>query len=126
MAAFTYLLESLSTLPCVAAQLFPKLLKGNLLSLDLAEIIESDPALTSKVFSVAGLDENILEDGLPVRQILEKLDISLLRDTVLSVQVSGSFGADSGAEMYKVVARKQLFLHCLAVAICAKDIAEKV
>ena len=117
-------LESLSTLPCVAAQLFPKLLKGNLSSLDLAEIIESDPALTSKVFSVAGLDGNILEDGLSVRQILEKLDISLLRDTVLSVQVAGSFGADSGAEMYKVVTRKQLFLHCLAVAICAKDIAE--
>jgi len=117
-------LESLSTIPCVAAQCFPKLLKPGFSALDLAEIIESDPALTAKVFSVANYNSGILTEGTSIRRILDELDISLLRDAILSVKVAGSFGTDSSDEIYKALQRKQLVLHSLAVGCCSRDIAE--
>lgn len=119
-------LESLSTIPCVAAQCFPKLLKPGLLASDLTEIIESDPALTAKVFSLANYNGGILTEDTSIRRILDKLDISLLRDAILSVKVAGSFDADSSEEIYKALPRKQLVLHSLAVGCCSRDIAEIV
>jgi predicted metalloendopeptidase len=45
-------LDSLSTLPSVAAQFFPKLLQPQFSPSAIADIIESDPALTARILSL--------------------------------------------------------------------------
>ena len=47
-------LDSLSTLPCIAAKFFPRVLQGEFSPSSLADIIESDPALTARIH-ISGL-----------------------------------------------------------------------
>lgn len=112
-------LDSLSILPCVAAQLFARLLEAQSSTSALVEIIESDPALAVRIFSL------IHEQGLgrpgdrtSLRHAVGKLSAELVRDAVFSVNVAG--GPDAPAELPK----KNLTLHSLAVACCAEDIAQ--
>ncbi|GAH05690.1 unnamed protein product, partial [marine sediment metagenome] len=111
-------LDSLSTLPSVAARFFSNLLQQ---PSALADIIESDPALTAKIFSVfhqQGL--SFTSEELSVRQALDKLPAHIVRDALLSVKVFQAFDLDND----RALPRKQLAQHSLAVACCAKDIAE--
>ncbi|MFC1634635.1 HDOD domain-containing protein [Planctomycetota bacterium] len=113
-------LESLSTLPGVGAQLFSQLIKGQLTPLALADIIESDPALAAKVLSLIGrrgLDST--EVRFSLRQALDKLTTDEIRDAALSVKVAQPLDPDQQL-------RTGLLLHSLAVACCAKGIAEEI
>ncbi len=109
-------LNSLSILPCVAAQLFPRLLQGQFSAS--ADIIESDPALTATILSLIGM-QGVSKAGerFSLRQGLDRLPAGLVRDALLSVRVLHLPQVDDDN-------RKQLMLHSLAVACCAKDIAE--
>ncbi len=112
-------LDSLSTLPSVAAQFFSKLFKHQFSPSALAEIIESDPALTARILSVMhqqGL--SLYDEKLSIRQALDKLPAQLVRDSVLSVEVFQDLNSS------RAVLKKGLALHALAVACCAKNIAE--
>ena len=118
-------LDSLSTLPCVAARFFSKLLQPQFSPSALADIIESDPALTAKILSLVPQQGVVFIDENPsVRQVLDKLPAQLVRDAILSVKVFGTFEGEHGPDSYRALPRKQLALHALAVACCAKDIAE--
>ncbi len=117
-------LDSLSTLPCVAAQLFSKLSAGHLTTLQgqfspsaLADIIESDPTLTARILSLIG-KQGVSKAGerFSLRQGLDRLPAELVRDALVSVNVL--------QEPLHEYNRKQLMLHSLTVACCAKDIAE--
>jgi len=113
-------LDSLSMLPCVAAQLFTKLMQGE--SLSLADIIESDPVLTAKIFSVLYREGLMVGDEkVSVRRGLGKLSAPLIRDAFFSVKVYQSF--DPSGDGQRGVMRRELVRHCLAVGCCAKDIA---
>ena len=116
-------LDSLSTLPSVATRLFSRFLKPQSSPSALAEIIESDPALTAKILSLMhqqGL--SFTNENFSVRRALDKLPAHLVRDVFFSVKVSQAFEPDPGK--HRALPRKQLALHALAVACCAKDIAE--
>lgn len=114
-------LDSLSTLPCIAAQFLSQLNQFQLSPSTLAELIESDPALTSKIFSLVHQQGLSLPDERPlVRQALDKLPLYLIRDVFLSVKVYRAFEQDEQRALF----RKELILHSLAVACCAKGIAE--
>ena len=118
-------LDSLSTLPCVAAQFFSKFREISFLTPEMDEIIESDAALAARILLLAhqqGL--NLAEENFSIRQVLDKLPAPVVRDAVLSVRVFGGFGPEHGPDGYRDLPRKQLALHNLAVACCAKDIAE--
>lgn len=118
-------LDSLSTLPCVAAQFFSKFREISFLTPEMDEIIESDAALAARILLLAhqqGL--NLAEENFSICQVLDKLPASVVRDAVLSVRVFGGFGPEHGPDGYRDLPRKQLALHNLAVACCAKDIAE--
>jgi putative nucleotidyltransferase with HDIG domain len=118
-----YQLESLSTLPPVAARFFPKLMQPQFSAAELAEIIESDAALAVKIISLMNQQRLIASGGkFSIRQALDKLPAHLVRNAILSVKVSGD--TDSGPDNYRALPRKQLAIHNLAVACCAKDIAE--
>ncbi|MHC4158845.1 MAG: HDOD domain-containing protein, partial [Planctomycetota bacterium] len=113
-------LDSLSILPSVAVQCFPKLLQPQWSPSDLAEIVESDPALSAKILS-AMPEQHLLTTGenAPTSSVLEELPAHLVRDALFSLKVYPDFGRDDK----RALVRKQLIVHCLAVACCAKDIA---
>jgi len=118
-------LDSLSTLPCVAAQFFPRLLQDQFSPSALADIIESDPALTARILSLIEQRGVGLPDGrFSLRQALDKLSAHDVRDAILSINVLQAFDLDDGIDKDRVTAKKGLLLHSIAVACCAKDIAE--
>ena len=117
-------LDSLSTLPCIAAKFFPRLLQGQFSPSALADIIESDPALTARILSLIEQRGAGLPDGrFSLRQALDKLPAHDVRDVLLSVKVSQAFDLDDGIDKNRAATKKDLLLHSLAVACCAKDIA---
>lgn len=112
-------LDSLSTLPCVAARFLSHLLQAQPSAL--AETIESDPALTAKILSLMHQHRLSCPDENPsVHQALDRLPAHAVRQALLSVKVYPAFSRDE----HRVMFRKQLVVHCLAVACCAEDIAE--
>jgi putative nucleotidyltransferase with HDIG domain len=114
-------LDSLSTLPSVAVKFFSNLLQSQFSPSDVADIIELDPALTAKTLSlIHQKDLGLSGEKFSLRQALDKLPAHLIRDVFFSVKVFGAF--DSGDN--RIQLRKELALHALAVACCAKDIAE--
>ena len=118
-------LDSLSTLPCIAAKFFPRLLQGQFSPSGLADIIESDPALTARILSLIEQRGSGLADGrFSLRQALDKLAANDVRDAVLSIKVSHAFDLDDVIDKDRAATKKDLLLHNLAVACCAKDIAE--
>jgi putative nucleotidyltransferase with HDIG domain len=118
-------LDSLSTLPCIAVQFVPKLLQGQFSPSALADIIESDPALTARILSLIEQRGVGLPDGrFSLRQALDKLPAHDVRDAVLSINVLQAFDLDDGIDKDRATAKKELLLHSIAVACCAEDIAE--
>ena len=118
-------LDSLSTLPCIAAKFFPRVLQGRFTPSALADIIESDPALSARILSLIEQRGAGLPDGrFSLRQGLDKLSANDVRDAVLSIKVSQAFDLDDGIDKERAATKKNLLLHNLAVACCAKDIAK--
>jgi len=114
-------LDSLSTLPSVAAQFFSRLLQPQFSPSAIADIIESDPALTAKILSLIHQQGvSLLDEKFSLRRALDKLPAHLVRDAVLSVKVFQAFDHDND----RIPLRKDLIQHALAVACCSKDIAE--
>ncbi|MHC4458444.1 MAG: HDOD domain-containing protein [Planctomycetota bacterium] len=116
-------LDSLSILPSVAAQCFSKLLQSEPVFSDLAEIIESDPALTARIYSLMHQQGiSFTDEKFSVRDALERLPVNTIRDVLFSVKVYPAFDQDED----KILLRRQLIEHSLAVACCAEDIAENM
>jgi len=114
-------LNSLSILPSVAAQFFLRLLQSQFSPSAIADIIELDPALTTNMLSLIhqqALSFSVQKFSL--RRALDKLPAYLIRDAVLAVKVFQAFDHND----IRVLLRKRLTEHSLAVACCAKDIAE--
>jgi len=120
-------LDTLSTLPEVAVRYLGQLSGGSVNSMVLGEIIDSDPALTAKIFALAHQEGVEFTDNVPsVIEAVMKLPPAVVRDAVLSVKVFQAFGADSGDDGVRAMRRKELALHALAVACCASQIGEIV
>ncbi len=116
-------LDSLSILPCVVTRFLSQLNQFQLYPSSLAELIESDPALSAKILAL------IHEQGqggaggtLSFRQALENLPLRMVRDAVLSAKLYQAFDQNE----QRVRFRKELILHALAVACCAKEISKTV
>ena len=117
-------LNSLSTLPQIATGFLNNTLSDRVDIERLAEVIESDPALTAKIFSLA-YDQNITftDDKPSIRQVIAKLPVDTVRDSLLSIKVFQAFDVNHDPDDKKALPRKQLALHALATACCAKLIA---
>ena len=114
-------LESLATLPCVAAQALHQLFQPQLGVPQLADIIESDPAIAVKTLTlIAQQGANLDDENFSIRAAIEKLPLPVVREVFLSVKVYPPFGQD----VRKTVFRKQFLRHCLAVACCARSVTE--
>lgn len=118
-------LNSLSTLTCVAAQFLPKLLQSQFHHSALSEIIESDPALTSRILSLISSNGISLPDGrFSIGKALDQIPAHEIRNALLSMEVSQAFEQNNEIEANRISHQKGLFLHSIAVACCAKNIAE--
>ncbi|MBN2180532.1 MAG: HDOD domain-containing protein [Sedimentisphaerales bacterium] len=118
-------LDHLSTLACIAAKLIPKLSQSQVQLSVLIDIIESDPALTSRILSLIGQHNIILPDGrFSLVKALDKLPAHEVRNSILSIKVSQDFGEDNDTNADIISRKKGLLLHSIAVANCAKEIAE--
>jgi len=117
-------LDSFSTLPCVAIGFFPKLTEGQFSPAALADIIESEPVLAAKILSLSGKKNISLPyERFSLRHVLDRLPADEVRNTLLSIKVLPI--AETGfSEAQRIPLRKELLLHSLAVACCARDIAE--
>ncbi len=89
----------------------------------LAEIIKADPAFASLVLRLAAQRHARFNFDLPlIPQALEKIPLRLLRDKFLSAKTYCPLNADEPDEQLK----KGLRLYSIAVACCAKGIAESI
>lgn len=117
-------LDSLSTLPCVGAKLFSRL-RHQFSSSSIIDIIESDPSLTAGTLSLVGRRGLIRPGGkFSLHQALDKLSVHEVRDIALSVKIMPVFETSDDIAGNSIRFRKGLMLHSLAVACCAKEIAE--
>lgn len=111
-------LNSLSTLPCIAVRFLSHLSQARLS--DLAETVESDPALAAVVLSLMNRQWlSSPDERFSVRRAIDKLPAHAVRQALLSVKIYPAFSRDER----RVSFRKQLVIHSLAVACCAEDIA---
>lgn len=118
-------LQSLSTLPEVASGFLSHLAGEGVNAALVSDIIESDPALTAKVLSLAHEEGIVFTDDIAsVGEAVAKLPGALIRDAVLSVKVFQAFDRDFDPDSSRALPRKQLAVHSLAVACCAKEISQ--
>lgn len=117
-------LDCLATLPVIAARLLPQLVPAQISTATIADITESDAALTAMIFSLAH-EQGLSLPGEPpsARRILEKLGPNVIREALFALKVFRPFNHDS-LQKQRMLRRARLALHTLAVACCAKRIAE--
>ncbi len=119
-------LTSLSTLPAVAANLLSQMSEATFDPAQFAEHIQSDPALTAKVLTLAHREGVAFSGDPTVVEAVAKLDLSLLREAVISVKVFQVLEVGEDADSLRLLPRRKMAMHSLAVACCAGQLAELV
>ncbi len=115
----------LSVPPCVAVQYLSKLLQGEFSPTSVAEIVECEPALAAGILSLAQrLAAGPASQRHAVRLALDRLDADAVRNVLLQTKVTAGFEIEFAGEQPALPSRKDLILHSLAVACCARRIAE--
>jgi putative nucleotidyltransferase with HDIG domain len=108
--------ESISILPAVAARFLTQLGRMELTPGSLAELVESDPAITALVLRLCRNKGIIIKQcDTWLLQVMENISLREIRDAVLSAKICGGLTDDAGTDF-----RKELSRHSLASACCAK------
>ena len=117
-------MEDLPTLPSVALKIMNTLLNEDPSIKDIAEVVETDHALTMKVLKVA----NSAFYGTPrsastVKDAIASLGFGKLKSIVLSLSVMDTIetiAEESGLDA------EEFWAHSLTCAVCAEELAEKL
>ena len=118
-------LNTLSTLPEVAAGILPHLLKMPFNTAQLAVMIEADAAMTAGVLALANRLNIAGADGsASLAEVIDALGPAALRDAILSVGVVRVFDDKTDMDAKRPLPRRQLALHTLGVACAAAAIAQ--
>ncbi len=131
-------LGSLSVPPCVAVQYLSKLVQGrsgpvvrsvgmgdSFSPASVADILECEPACTATILSLAQRQAaGPVRQRHSVRLVLDRLDANDVRDALLRTKVAAGFEIEFADQQLGTPTRKDLILHSLAVACCARRIAE--
>ncbi|MBP8910742.1 MAG: HDOD domain-containing protein [Phycisphaerae bacterium] len=133
-------LGSLSVPPCVAVQYLSKLVQsrsgpvvravgmGDSFSpASVADLLECEPACAATILALAQRQAaGPVCQRHSVRLVLDRLDANDVRDALLRTKVAAGFEIEFSDQPLGAPTRKDLILHCLAVACCARGIAEAV
>jgi len=131
-------LGSLSVPPCVAVQYLSKLVQGrpgpqsksaglgsSFSPASVADILECEPACAAAILSLAQRQAaGPARQRHSVRLVLDRLDGNDVRDALLRTKVAAAFEIEFADQQLGSPTRKELILHSLAVACCARRIAE--
>ena len=113
-------LESLSVLPCIAAQYIPKIVKSQFQPSIISDVIESDPVLTARVLNLlSSHGVSIAERRFSIANAMDKLSANKVREMLLSIKAAPVFDI---AE--QTPDRKGLLVHSIAAACYARALAE--
>jgi putative nucleotidyltransferase with HDIG domain len=113
-------LNSLPTLPAVAARLLQLTVKQNTQAADIVQLIESDQALASKIIMMATRTNRCMSRrSASVSKAVVSLGFDAVRNSVLSIKVFETLGKAQVQES-AVFDRKAFWKHSLAVACAAK------
>ncbi|MEM9418614.1 MAG: HDOD domain-containing protein [Planctomycetota bacterium] len=136
-------IETLPTLPAVATKLLSLTADSDSNAKEVTSLIQSDPSLTAKVLSLCKTaDKGVRNDVLTIDRAVVLLGFNAIRNAVLSVKVLEVFGGHIDGDLDQPVSggrlaqdaegssktrldRKGLWLHSLAVAIAAEQIAKE-
>lgn len=119
-------LTSLSVPPCVAVQYLPKVFQGRFSPSGIADIAECEPAIAAAVLSLAQrLGAGPARQRHAIRLVLDRLDGDDVRDALLGIKVAAG-EVESVEGQPAAPTHEDLTLHSLAVACCARHIAEAV
>jgi putative nucleotidyltransferase with HDIG domain len=114
--------ESISILPSVAARFLSQLGRMELTPGTLAELVESDPAITALVLRLChGKGIAIKHCDMWLLQAMEVVSLWEIRDAILGAKVLGGMSDNGGTDF-----RKELTRHSLATGCCAKQLAKLV
>jgi len=114
-------IDSLSILPAVAVELLTALADTQQPAELLSRIISPEPALSAKILSILHQQGiNFAEENFSIRQAIEKLPPALIRNVLFSLKLVPS----DRIQQQSAVTAQALLVHCLAVACCAREIAE--
>lgn len=119
-------LAGLSTLPAVAANLLSQMSDGVFDPAAFADNIQSDPALTAKILMLARQEQVAFTGEPTVAEAVAKLPPALLRQAVISVKVFEIFDVRETPDAGRILPRRDMALHSLAVACCCQQLAEQV
>ena len=119
-------LAGLSTLPSVAANLLSQMSGGAFDPVQLAENIQSDPALTARVLALAHQEQVSFVSEPTVSEAVAKLSPALLREAIISVKVFEVLDLSQDTDAQRVLPRRAMALHSLATGCCAQRLAELV
>ncbi len=111
-------LEGLSILPGAAGRFLQGVFEMQLGPRELAEIVESEPALALMMFSLAKEQAN---ETISIRRLCEQIPLRVIRDGFFSLGVYWPFDGDPE----RIERRRQLVINAAAVAYCAREIAEQ-
>ncbi|MFC1592197.1 HDOD domain-containing protein [Thermodesulfobacteriota bacterium] len=116
-------IDDLSTLPQVLRKILDITADPNAGAADLQDILKSDPALTGKLLKVAnssyyGLREKVTN----VKNAVVFLGFKTVKNMAVAASVCDMFKSDEKISGYS---RVELWKHSVAVAVCAKSIAQR-
>jgi len=128
-------LDTLPTLPAVAARLLQLTASDESHAREVVELVAADPALTAKVLSLCrAADKGVRSDVVTVERAVVLLGFTTIRNTVLSLKVFELFGSEEkktnrrvnepAEEDYEPFDRAGLWTHALAVGVLAELIAK--
>jgi putative nucleotidyltransferase with HDIG domain len=117
----------LSTLPEIAAELLTLLADAACDTQRLAGIIQTDSVLSARILSLAAEQAVAFTDDRPnIQEAVARLPREMLRESILSVKVFPSLNWSGDTDSRRLLPRRQLALHSLAVACCAEELARFV
>jgi len=114
--------ESISILPSVAARFLSQLGRMEFTPGSLAELVESDPAITALILRLCHNKGIVIKQcDTWLLQVMENISLREIRDAVLSAKICGGLSDSAETDF-----RKELSRHSLASACCAKQLAKLV
>jgi len=119
-------LNSLPTLPAVAARLLRITSRSSTQASEVVRLIESDPSLASRIMTLVTRGPSRLRPRTAsISKAVVLLGFEAVRNAVLSIKVFETLAHSSGDDA-ELVEQAQLWKHSLATACAAKMLAEHI
>ena len=120
-------LDSLPTLPAVAARLLQLTARTDTQAEDVVRLIESDPSLASRLIALAThAGRGVRRETATVKKVVVLLGFEAVRNAVLSIKVFETLVGRPGSSQAGIFDREGFWKHSLAVACAARMLIKHI